>query len=205
MAYSETFKEEVVRLRVEDQLSLKAISERMGISKGTASLWLRQYPLPTEVVKARQRDNALVQSNKGRKDRGSPSKFWQGSDWGGLSTSAKGKVSELAAAFRMALQGFEVYASPFDGDKADWMVETPAGIWKVQVKTVTESQKGKGLPYVTLRRNSGRQRYQKGEFDFIIGYDFYTDTCYVWSWDEVAHLKSAVVISPEAAERWDKF
>jgi hypothetical protein len=28
--------------------------------------------------------------------------------------------------------------------------------------------------------------------------------CYVWSWDEVKHLRNMVTICPEAAERWDK-
>ena len=53
---------------------------------------------------------------------------------------------------------------------------------------------------------SGTRRvaYKAGDFDFIVGYDLFTDTCYVWSWEEVAHFKATVTICPEAEERWDK-
>ena len=81
-------------------------------------------------------------------------------------------------------------------------------IYRVQVKWVESSGKT-GLPVTSLRRSGSKdgskERYQKGDFDFIIGYDLFTDTCYVWSWGEVVHLKSTVSICLEAAERWDKF
>lgn len=104
-----------------------------------------------------------------------------------------------------------IYRSPFidglDIDKIDWVVRVPetGSMWKVQVKLVKEHRHG--LPVVSLRCRSasGMRTYQEGEFDFIIGYDLRTDTCYVWTWDEVAHLKSCVTICPEAEERWDKF
>lgn len=28
----------------------------------------------------------------------------------------------------------------------------------------------------------------QGEFDFLVGYDYFEDTCYVWSWADVEHL-----------------
>jgi len=64
-----------------------------------------------------------------------------------------------------------------------------------------------GSPTVSLKRahgHSGFVRYKKGEFDFLIGYDLYSDTAYVWSWDELRALKTNVSIAAGAAERWDK-
>lgn len=48
-----------------------------------------------------------------------------------------------------------------------------------------------------------RRRYADGSIDFIVGYDLFTDTAYVWAWGEVRD-KVCVTICPEAAERWDK-
>lgn len=42
------------------------------------------------------------------------------------------------------------------------------------------------------------------EFDFIVGYNLFNDTAYVFSFDEVMHIKTYVTISEKYAERWDK-
>jgi hypothetical protein len=38
----------------------------------------------------------------------------------------------------------------------------------------------------------------------LVGYDYFTDTCYVWSWAEIQGFKKAITVCPDAAERWDK-
>lgn len=93
----------------------------------------------------------------------------------------------------------------FDGEKADWIVETHQGkTWKIQVKWARAGQDG--LPRIPLRCRGGGGKYRQyleGEFDFIVGYDLWSDTCFVWSFDEVRG-KTGVTISSESAERWDK-
>ncbi len=42
------------------------------------------------------------------------------------------------------------------------------------------------------------------EFDFIVGYDLYSDAAYVFTYEEVKHLKKAVTVRDDAFERWDK-
>jgi len=126
-----------------------------------------------------------------------------------LSHSQIGKVAEAAVALRLLAWGFNVFGSIYDGDRTDWIVEVPSTgkVWKIQVKTAHKGSKMGGLPYIVLQHGAGwnrRQRYLQGEFDFIVGYDLYTDTAYVWSWDEVASLSTAVTICPDAKERWDK-
>jgi transcriptional regulator with XRE-family HTH domain len=44
-------KEEALRLRIEEQLSLKQIQEKTGLSKSTLSIHLRDYPLSKERIK----------------------------------------------------------------------------------------------------------------------------------------------------------
>ena len=121
----------------------------------------------------------------------------------------KAKIAEAAVLFRMTLCGFHVFGSPFDGDKADWMVEVPetGRILKVQVKWASPNKKRASQPLVRLRCIEGHNKsrtYREGDFDFIIGYDLYTDTCYVWSWDEISKLKRSITVTPEAAEKWEK-
>lgn len=48
---------EALRLRREKRLSLKAVAKELGISKGTASLWLRKHPLTSREVKERVSEN----------------------------------------------------------------------------------------------------------------------------------------------------
>jgi|APSaa5957512622_1039677.scaffolds.fasta_scaffold120645_1 hypothetical protein len=113
-------------------------------------------------------------------------------------------------ALKLLSRGFEVFGSHYDGDKTDWIAGTPDRnhLWTLQVKS-TNRGGSHGLPTVPLRYGHSRtvnpyRRYKKGDFDFIVGYDLFTNTAYVWSWKEVEHLKATVTICPEAAERWDK-
>jgi hypothetical protein len=118
------------------------------------------------------------------------------------------KVSESAVALRILTWGFNVFGSVYDGDRTDWLVEVPSTgkVWKIQVKTATNKEQG--LPVIGIRHGAGskkgHQRYLMGEFDFLVGYDLYTDIAYIWSWDEVASLGTTITISPDAKERWDK-
>ena len=200
-----------IRLRVEERFSLREIQEKTGASKGSLSRWLRGHPLTNEELAERQRTRKRGERIGRKKNRGEESTLHAMSRGRPMTKLHTAKVAEAASMLRMCINGFNVFGSVFDGDKTDWLVEIPGTdrIYKIQVKSV---QKGRhGLPFADLRCSSGRRStgvrtsYKEGDFDFIVGYDRYTDICYVWSWGEVAHLKSAVTICPEAEERWDKF
>ena len=49
-----------------------------------------------------------------------------------------------------------------------------------------------------------KAKYKQGDFDFLVGYDGFTDVAYVWSWDEVKDYASSIAISESSIERWDK-
>jgi hypothetical protein len=195
-----------VWLSTHDRLSLKEIRAQTGASIGSLSCWLRDFPLTEGEKKAKQ-----VKPPAGvKKSRGIESEMNRIVRGASLNGGQVAKVSETAVMLRMLARGFNVFGSVFDGEKADWVVENLSGkMVKVQVKTVTSGKHG--LPFVMLSRgiNTGsgqrRSRYVKGDFDFIVGYDLYTDTAYVWSWGEVEHLKASVSVYEDAKERWDKF
>jgi hypothetical protein len=185
--------------------SLKQIADELKISKATASVWLRSHPLdPGEIRKRR------VASNRRRaRDPEEPESKY--SEWmveQKYSTLQIAKISESAVLFRLSIHKFNAFGSVFDGDRTDWLVEIPetGRVWKIQVRTMKRLRHGK--PLISLARSGpthgSRERYQKGEFDFIVGYDVRDDRAYVWSWDEVADLKTTVSASTDAEERWDK-
>jgi len=196
---------EARRLRTEDRLSIKEIHEKLGVAKGTLSGWLRDIPLTPDEVKAKQRAARARHNPKLKKSRGVESVYHQQVPASRLTKLQKGKLAEIAALFRMTMHGMAVFGSSFDGDCADWVVETEAGFKKVQVKWAQKQPHG--LPLVPLQRKKGHggfQPYKPGEFDFLVAYDYFTDTCYIWSWDEVKGNNKTITICLEAAEAWNK-
>jgi PD-(D/E)XK endonuclease len=199
-------KAEAIRLRVEERLSLREIAIVTGAAKGSLSLWLKPHRLTEEERKARSKTAKRYVAPK--KDHGEESRHNKTVIWQSLSNQRKGRIAEAAILFRLALHGFDIYTSVFDGDKADCLVRVPESeeIFKLQVRCVHSPSKH-GLPVVRLKCAEGhnqRRRYKQGEFDFIVGYYLFNDTAYVFSADEVKHHKTYVTISEKYAERWDK-
>lgn len=195
---------EALRLRKEERLSLREIEEITGASKGSLSKWLKPYPLTKQEKKERQknRDRAHL-----RKDRGQKSGLHQMAKGRSYTRTDKAKISEAAVLLRLVLHQIAVFGSPFDGDRADWVALTPHDrLLKIQVKWAKTTGLH-GLPYITLTHTAGGRksvRYTKEDFDFIVGYDLFTDTAYVFSYEETATLKRTVSVRKSAAEAWHK-
>lgn len=195
-------KAECVRLRLEERLSVKDIHRRTGASVGSVSTWVRDYPRTPDERK-RRRPVAEVAAA-----------LIPGSYIASLVHLRKlsrlqvGKVSETAVLLRLLAYGYNVFGSVFDGDTADWVVEVPltGRIVRVQVKTARTQAVGAPTVDLTHGRSTkrGARRYGPDAFDFIVGYDIFSDKAYVWAAGEVAHLSSAVSVTAEHAERWDK-
>ena len=201
MKYDDSVKEKALELRKEGK-SLRSISKTLKISQATASLWLRKHPLKD--LKARM---AHGRGGSGKKPRGVDSKFWKAVN-GDMTSVRKYRISEAAVLFRLALHGIEMYSSPFDGDRVDWVVVGPGGIFhKLQVRSVKRSPSSHGLPIIPIHCYEGRTRtrtYAQAECDFVVGYDLKTDVAYVFSYPEISTRKRSVTVTPDAAERWDK-
>lgn len=201
-------RDECRRLRIEERLSSAEIVRRTGVSKSTLSGWLKDIPLTDAEARAIA-SNAHKGKLGRKKERGEKSKFFEMVDVKSLTRLDKAKIAEAAVLFRLCLNRFVVYGSPFDGDKADWLVESldeKGRTYRIQVRWTKEGRPGNGLPFVSLLcvEKGKMRRYKKGEFDFIVGYCLFNDTAYVYSFDDVAHLKATVSISGEAAEAWHK-
>lgn len=197
--------EAAIRLRLEKRMSLNEIAAATGASKGSLSSWLKPYPLTDEERRERQKTAKRYVAPK--KDRGEISKYYQAIEGRELTRLEKAKIAESAVAFRLALHGFYIYGSQYDGDKPDWVVEVPetGKFHKIQVRWARGGQQG--MRFINLVCTVGhgvQQRYKDGDFDFIVGYDLYSDTAFVYSAAEVASLKAAVAMSWDNAERWDK-
>ncbi len=195
-----------VELREKERLSLREIHIRTGAPKGSLSAWLKNHPLTEGERETRIQAGVQKSRDITKKDRGSESWLYRMASKD-LTQSDKGHVAETAVLLRMILNRFKVFGAKNDGEKADWIVEVPdtGRIWKIQVKSTCASVAG--LPFVLLTCSDGhnkRRRYIKGEFDFIVGHNLFTDTAYVWSWAELENQKTSVTITHEAEERWDK-
>jgi len=198
-------KREAIRLRKEERLSYKEIQEQLGVSKGSLSAWLRDIPLTEkEQVASRRR----TRSDKGvrRKARGELSKFARMVQGQRLSSDRKMRISEAAVLFRLALLNFRSFRSTSDNDRVDYVVLIGKKRWTIQVKWCRNLKTG--LPVIPLLRSTGeargKTRYKPGEFDFIVGYDLHTDTCYVFSEPETQKYDACITVTEEAAEAWDK-
>jgi DNA-binding transcriptional ArsR family regulator len=193
-----------VLLRQEERLSLNQITERTGVPKGTLSGWLRDNPLTNEELAQKRREGQLKTSRSRKRPQEEPSKLLKLAPIP-LTKHQKAKLAETAALYRMIMVGLEVYGSPFDGDKADWVVGLRHKLYRIQVRAAQQQKQGR--PVVSLRCSKGRKsttRLQKNDFDFLVGYDVLSDTAYVWSFEELTHLRNFVSICETAKERWDK-
>ena len=196
-------KEEAITLRKQG-LSLRDISSRLSVAKGTLSGWLKNVPLTPE-----QRSSLLSRPNSyhtPKKFRGEQSALSKLAGCSTLSREGTGRVAEAAVLLRATVLGLEVYGCVFDGDKADWLVRVPSGkIAKIQVKATRVPVLG--LPTVSLtcsKGHNGKRRYMDGEFDFIVGYDLFTDTAFVYGLGDVAGNQTTVSTSDKFAEKWQK-
>lgn len=204
--YTENVKNEAIRLRKDERLSLDAIAKTIGIPLSTISLWVRDFPLTKEEIRQRQVDNAKHLNVLNKKERKPTSKWFvfcnQFIAWSKMEMA---NLAEAAIIFRFAMLKMPVYSSLFDGDKVDFVIKIGDKLAKIQVRKCRDGTHG--LPYISLKCANGRhalKRYDKGDFDFLIGYDLRSDTAYVFNETEVAHLGRAVTITDEAEEAWWK-
>lgn len=209
--YAAGVKDEAVRLR-KLGWSLKRISNHLGAALSTVSQWLRDHPLP-EKKRRENRLEALAAAVERKKQVRAELKVAGQSElyarFGSsrLTREQKGRAGEAAVLLRLALLGFDVYTANFEGSRVDFLVNRPGSseVLKLQVKWV---RRGKvGSPFITFERSNGRKRQARlgvAEMDVLVGYDFMTDTAYVFLYDELVGLSRTIIVSAEAEEAWDK-
>jgi len=197
-------KPKAVELRRDEHLSLNEIHRLLGVPKATLSGWLRDLPLPTDLKREKIVRGSLKAGGTRRKARETPSGFSQIVSVSPSERRRKMKIAEAAVLFRLAVFDFDVYRAEFDGDRVDWLVGTPKGLKKLQVRWAAPLR---GLPEFKVTCADGAwgvRPLDASDFDFIVGYDFESDTAYVFTFDEVRGRRSKMTVREDAAERWDK-
>lgn len=202
-----TLKAECIRLRVEERLSVREIERRTGLSKGTFSPWLKDYPLTEEERKEKtERGKRPSTSRHERYPNLSPfTSFMKPVQ--DLSRQEKGRIAEAAALLRLTLLGLVPAKPVFDGERSDWLVEIPGTtvVRRIQVKWLKHSHYGQPLCPLTSTGASGRcLHYTPKDFDVLVGYDVNTDTCHVWDWVALGSTATTVAASSSSREAWDR-
>ena len=196
---------EAIRLRVEERQSLTEIQRQLGVSKGSLSQWLQPYPLDADELQQRRRANATrtAEARRLKAGSGEPSAWYKVAAAGPLSSEQKGMIAEAAVLFRLTLHGFTPLRPVFEGNKADWLVPVEGRTVKLQVKWTRRT--GQGQPFVQARRSTrhGWRLYDQSDFDFLVGYDLFLDTAFVYSWEDLRG-RGQTSVQPEFAEAWDK-
>lgn len=186
-----------LKLRIEERLGLREICRRTGISRGTASLLLRDHPLKPEEIADRRAYRT------GRKYSPELSKLAEQVDRLNLGREQKGQIAESAVLLRLALRGYTVWRAVYDGSRVDWLVTRPRHRSHVRIQVKWARRGRQGRPFVVvLRRNSKRMVHiQETDCDFVIGYDLETDTAFVCPVQEI-QAKNRQACDPKYAEAW---
>jgi len=202
---SQAIRQSCVDLRIKERLSVKALAKRLSLSASSVSAIVKPFPLTTEEKVSRMEANGRKSGGLLRQyDRKPESEHHQKFKISSFPKMQKAKIAEAAAIFRLLLIGASIYKSVFDGDKYDLIVEVDGTLLKIQVKSVLDT---KPSPSISLRCSQGRgkfRKYKPEEYDYIIGYDLFSDTAYVWSYAETSDLNSSVTISAQAEDAFHK-
>lgn len=196
---------EVLKLRIEGRLGAAEIGRRTGVPKSVLHYWLKGHPLTVE-----EKSAVLSAAPRHR----TPQKELV-SDGGvvcemaeGLSTLGRGSVAENYVKYDIARHGLRIMNPDGDGDVVDMYVRRPGGqkVAFLQVRMTSKPPGRNGLPTISLRRyrNGKANNFKKGDFHFIVGFCPKNSECYVYSYDEVSHLRNSVTISDGAAGAWSK-
>jgi len=186
-------------------MGIKAIKRKLDVPISTLHYWLKDHPLTEKEQSALRRNVTRYAAPK--------KEIYQGSGFpcdvaDNLSTIELGAIGESAALYRLCLMGFRASIAFADGDVVDLYVRgrnTGQRVAFLQVRMASRSGPN-GLPKISLRRNSNRKTtlFKPGEMHFLVGFCMENQSAYVYTYDEVSHLRNSITVTPEAREAWHK-
>lgn len=206
MVHSNEKKEQAVVLRTLEKFSLRNISKKLDIPVTTLSGWLKDFPLKHSEIES----NRIQSMREAKIKKRLPESIVSTKTKRVFTRSDKGLLAEAAIRLRLLMHGFEVF-TPLDGNsKIDLICLAPEtkAIYKIQIKWCSNQSAnvGTGLPYIKLTHYTSstlKEKYDKSQCDFFIGYDFRTDSAYVVSFEETEN-KSTFRVSESCREMWGK-
>lgn len=179
-------KEQAIKLRIEERLSLKEISEKLNISKGTASLWLRDHPLTTEEITNRHTKSS------------SPKIICNPND-----NIKKGKAAELIFSARCLLNGLVVFSPLSEDSRIDLVVADT--LLRVQVKVFNKKQQFSVRKVgVNSKTNCKIYRYSANDVDFFGAVDLTTFDVYIVPIQDIVEYSSCMSRSAIEAKGYKK-
>jgi hypothetical protein len=197
-------KSEVIRLRVKDRLGAAEIEKRTGVPKSLLHYWLKPHPLTKQeraaILSAVPRYKAPKKELPGEGDACDMADD--------LGTLERGSIAENFVRYDLARHGLRIMNPDGDGDVVDIYARRKKGqkVTFLQVRMTSKPPARNGLPTISLRRyrNGKANTFKKGDFHFIIGFCPDNQKCYIYSFEEVAHLVNSVTISEGACDAWWK-
>ncbi|NTF17098.1 hypothetical protein G6L37_01470 [Agrobacterium rubi] len=200
----EAKRDEVLRLRIDGRLGAAEIQRRTGVPKSVLHHWLKPYPLT-----AQEKSAILSAAPRYRTPKKVLPSEGEACDMvEGLSTLGRGSVAENFVKYDVGRHGLRIMNPDGDGDVVDIYVRRPGGqkVAFIQVRMTSMPPARNGLPTISLRRyrNGKANNFKKGDFHFIVGFCPKNSECYVYSYDEVSHLRNSVTITDDAAGAWSK-
>jgi hypothetical protein len=157
-----------MRLRVEGRLALPEIAAKLRISKSTASIILKGFPLTEGELRARRVGN--VARARAAVAARAPEVMVEPVTTGCRAgpTVFKGEVAVAKCLFRAAQLGM-ILGRPYAEVRYDAFLDTGKAVLRAQVKYIDTADVARGLVVVPLKKEKGRT-YTADEIDVVLAY-----------------------------------
>lgn len=205
MVHSFETKQRAIQLRTVERQSLKTISNILEVPLTTLSGWLKDFPIEL----SEQQKNRVQALKESKVKQRFPESDFSKNIKREFSRAEKGLIAETKVKLHLLLNGFEIFTPNNGTSKIDLVCLTPNNnLYKIQIKWVKNqtSKVGDGLPYIKLTHYVGATKigkYTSEECDFFIGYDFRSDSIFVFSYEETKG-KESIVVTKDAKDAWHK-
>ena len=120
-----------------------------------------------------------------------------------LPTKRRGEIAEAAFLLKAASLGFSVAKPWGESDRYDFIVDSGARSWRVQVKSAHTSAIN-GYTFHACG-NAHSRRYTARDIDFIVGYVVPDDVWYVFPIQLFGRKRGAVKVFPSSRRRMSRF
>lgn len=163
-------KQQAVRLRCEEKLSLREIQKFVPVSKSTLSLWLRNYPLDDDIKKNKQKAGLIIKQNNMHKIESIGAVVFDN-----LTSSEKGQLAVLQVELRSVAKR-AIFSKPnIESCRYDCIIDENDVLYRVQIKLANGiSKKSSNVVTVGLQQvsRSGKviSGYSNKEIDAIVVY-----------------------------------
>jgi len=167
--------QEAIRLRRDERKSFNEITDLLGVSKGTLSGWLKDYPLSPEESAARRSSAGRLLNQRRRQkfeEVGYPFDIPQvtKNPRQTIKRAPKqvGEISEAIVAARLMKLGFNLLKPIGDSLRYDLMIDFEDSFYRVQVKTARVENGVIDFSTVSSQahRGKGKQSY-KGQIEWF--------------------------------------